>query len=237
MWPRRNLAALLRQNPYPGRGIILGRTPDGHWGIVVYFIMGRSNNSRNRTFVTQGADIRAVAFRPEAVEDPSLILYAPVRRAGMETVVSNGDQTDTICEYLARGKSFREALYTRTFEPDAPHYTPRISGLLKADGGYSLSILKTAGGNPGACCRFFYDYENPLPGEGHFIHTYRGEGNPLLSFAGEPWTVGTEGEIGPFARDIWEALHPENKIALFVRYIHLQTGEFDTVIYNQNQEE
>ena len=233
----RDFAAMLRKNPYPGRGIVLGQTPDGDRAVVVYFIMGRSENSRNRVFQTEGTGLRAEVFDAEKLEDPSLILYAPVRMAGERTVVSNGDQTDTICAYLAEGKTFQDALDTRSFEPDAPHYTPRISGLLEADGRYSLSIMKTIGGNPEGVCRFFYAYANPIPGQGHFIHTYQGEGNPLPSFAGEPLLVGVGDDIHDFARNIWESLHAENKIALFVRYISLRTGDFETVIFNKNGEE
>ena len=231
-----DIGVLLRGNPYPGRGIILGLTPDGMRSVLAYFIMGRSENSRNRVFVEVGTEIRARAHDESKVEDPSLILYDPVRTVGDLTVVTNGDQTDTICDYLNQGKSFRDALYTRTFEPDAPHYTPRISGILEGGGSYALSILKTAAGNPHTCCRFFYEYAAPIPGVGHFIHTYQGPENPLPSFEGEPIAVAMEDDGGAFARRIWGSLHPENKISLFVRYIHLETRAVETVIYNKNQE-
>ena len=236
MPPERDFPAILRKNPYPGRGIVLGQTPDGARAVVVYFIMGRSENSRNRVFVTTADGIGIRPFDPDKLRDPSLVIYSPLRVIDGKTILTNGDHTDTIRDYLAAGKSLRDALETRTFEPDAPHYTPRISGLLEAGGRYSLSILKTAAGTPGAACRFFYEYPNPIPGRGHFIHTYAGEGNPLPSFTGEPLPLDTENDIHAFARNIWESLQSDNKVALFVRYITLETGDFDTVIINKNQE-
>ena len=235
MRPVHDISALLEGNPYPGRGIVLGTTPDELRSVLVYFIMGRSENSRNRVFARTPDGIRTRAYDPDKLSDPSLVIYNPVRTIGGRTVVTNGDQTDTIYEHLQRGEEFRTALLTRTFEPDAPHYTPRISGLLEADGSYRLSILKTTGGDPPVCCRFFYEYSAPVPGVGHFIHTYSGGENPLPSFAGEPLSVAIGGDHNTFARTIWESLHPENKIALFVRYITLKTREADTVIYNKNE--
>jgi len=230
-----NLFALLRENPYPGRGIVLGLAPDGNRAVLAYFIMGRSENSRNRIFVENETGIRTQAYDESRVTDPSLILYVPVRTVGAQTVVTNGDQTDTICDYLSRGKSFVNALAIRTFEPDAPNYTPRISGLLEADGGYTLSILKSADGNPAACRRFFYGY-GPLPGQGHFIHTYQNDGDPLPSFAGEPWTIATEDDMESFAKRLWTSLDADNKVSLFVRYITLGTGETETLIFNRHEE-
>ena len=184
-----DLTALLRANPYPGRGIVLGSSPDGNKSVIAYFIMGRSENSRNRVFVETPDGIRTQAFDPSKMTDPSLIIYAPVRVFGTDTIVTNGDQTDTIREGLAAGKSFAEALATRTFEPDEPNYTPRISGLVQKNGAYTLSILKSADGDPTSCRRYFFDYEAPLAGQGHFIHTYMGDGTPLPSFQGEPEQV------------------------------------------------
>ncbi|MCL2827622.1 MAG: IMP cyclohydrolase [Oscillospiraceae bacterium] len=230
-----SLFTLLQGNPYPGRGIVLGAAPDGIRAVLAYFIMGRSENSRNRVFAPHEAGIRTQAYDESRMTDPSLILYAPVRTVGVRTVVTNGDQTDTICDYLAQGKSFAEALAIRTFEPDAPNYTPRISGLLEADGRYTLSILKSADGNPAACRRFFYAYD-PLPGQGHFIHTYQGDGDPLPSFAGEPFTVEMEDNTGAFAKKLWTSLDVDNKVSLFVRYITLETGETETLIFNRHEE-
>jgi len=230
-----NLFALLQRNPYPGRGIVLGATPDKTRAVAAYFIMGRSENSRNRIFTVHETGIRTRAHDESRMIDPSLIIYAPVRTVGAQTVVTNGDQTDTVCAYLARGKSFADALATRTFEPDAPNYTPRISGLLEADGGYTLSILKSADGDPAACRRFFYTY-NPIPGQGHLIHTYQGDGDPLPSFIGEPWTVETEDDMGAFAQTLWTSLNADNKVSLFVRYITIGTGETETLIFNRHEE-
>ena len=184
-----DLTTLLRSNPYPGRGIVLGSSPDGEKSVIAYFIMGRSENSRNRVFVETPDGIRTQAFASSKMTDPSLIIYAPVRVFGTSTIVTNGDQTDTIREGLAAGKTFAQALHTRTFEPDAPNYTPRISGLVKKNGDYTLSILKSADGDPASCRRYFFAYEAPRAGQGHFIHTYMGDGTPLPSFMGEPEQV------------------------------------------------
>ena len=231
-----DLAALLRGNPYPGRGIVLGRSPDGNKAVIAYFIMGRSENSRNRVFVETPDGIRTQAFDPSKMTDPSLIIYAPVRVFGSATVVTNGDQTDTIREGLAAGQSFAEALRRRTFEPDKPNYTPRISGLVDKDGGYTLSILKSADGDPASCRRYFFEYGDPLAGQGHYIHTYMGDGDPLPSFEGEPEQVAIASETAAdFAELLWASLNEENKVSLFVRYIDRKTGEWESVIKNKHQ--
>ena len=230
-----DLTALLRGNPYPGRGIVLGSSPDGEKSVIAYFIMGRSENSRNRVFVETPDGIRTQAFDPSKMTDPSLIIYAPVRVFGTSTIVTNGDQTDTIREGLAAGKTFAQALHTRTFEPDAPNYTPRISGLVKKNGDYTLSILKSADGDPASCRRYFFAYEAPRAGQGHFIHTYMGDGTPLPSFVGEPEQVeipcGTPVELADL---LWDSLNAENKVSLFVRYIDRKTGDWETVIKNKH---
>ena len=231
-----DLTQLLQSNPYPGRGIVLGRSADDTKAVIAYFIMGRSENSRNRVFVETPDGIRTQAFDPSKMTDPSLIIYNPVRVFGASTIVTNGDQTDTIREGLAAGKTFSQALHTRTFEPDEPNYTPRISGLVKKDGDYVLSILKSADGDPASCRRYFYAYEKPLAGQGHFIHTYMGDGNPLPSFEGEPEQVTIPSETPEeFAQLIWESLNEDNKVSLFVRYVDLMTGSWDTVILNKHQ--
>ena len=230
-----NLFELLRQNPYPGRGIVLGKTADGKKAVIAYFIMGRSENSRNRVFEVTEDGIRTKAFDESKMTDPSLIIYHPVRVVGTDTVVTNGDQTDTIREGLAAGKTFAQALHTRTFEPDAPNYTPRISGLVKKNGDYTLSILKSADGDPASCRRYFFAYEAPRAGQGHFIHTYRGDGNPLPSFEGEPEQVAiTASAAAELADLLWDSLNPENKVSLFVRYIDRKTGDWETVIKNKH---
>ena len=230
-----DLTELLRSNPYPGRGIVLGRSADDTKAVIAYFIMGRSENSRNRVFVETPDGIRTQAFDPSKMTDPSII-YNPVRVFGASTIVTNGDQTDTIREGLAAGKTFSQALHTRTFEPDEPNYTPRISGLVKKDGDYVLSILKSADGDPASCRRYFYAYEKPLAGQGHFIHTYMGDGNPLPSFEGEPEQIAITSETPEeFAQLIWNSLNEENKVSLFVRYIDIMTGNWETVILNKHQ--
>ena len=230
------LSEELANNPYPGRGIVAGRSEDGRHAVTAYFIMGRSANSRNRIFVPDGEGIRTQACDPSKMEDPGLIIYAPVRVLGTNTIVTNGDQTDTICQGLMEGKTFGEALRKRTFEPDAPNYTPRISALLDVRGGeyeYRLSILKSADGDPSSCARFTFTYENPRAGEGHYLHTYLTDGDPLPSFEGEPERVDIRGEIDAFTNLIWENLNKENKISLFVRYIDIRTGRYETRIVNQ----
>jgi len=229
-----NLTQVLESNPYPGRGIVLGRSADGKTAIAAYFIMGRSENSRNRVFTVTEDGIRTEAYDPSKMVDPSLIIYHPVRQVGDKLVVTNGDQTDTIRDYLVEGKTSVEALHTREFEPDPPNFTPRISGILEKDGSFQLSILKSADGDPSCSHRFFYDYSNPLPGEGRFIHTYMGDGNPLPSFEGEPERVILEtADAEALAEQMWNALNADNKVSLFVRAIDLATGEAKTVIKNK----
>lgn len=228
----------LSANPYPGRGILLGRSPDGKKAVIAYFIMGRSENSRNRIFVEEKDGIRTQAFDESKLVDPSLIIYAPVRVLGNKTIVTNGDQTDTIYELMNQQQTFEQSLRTREFEPDAPNYTPRISGIVKSDNGkmnYALSILKSANGNPDCCQRYTFSYSAPLAGLGRLIHTYMGDGSPLPSFEGEPVLVevGSE-DIDAFAEKIWNALNEENKVSLFVRYIDIETGCFESRIINKN---
>lgn len=234
----RSLQEELQKNPYPGRGIVIGKTPDGKFAVTAYFIMGRSVNSRNRIFVEEGEGIRTEAHDPSKLSDPSLIIYAPVRVLGARTIVTNGDQTDTVYEGFAAGKSFEEALASREFEPDAPNYTPRISSVMELDEGqfsYKMSVLKSADGDPSCCSRYTFSYDAPLSGEGRFIHTYQGDGNPLPSFEGEPERIGIENEdIGSFAKKIWESLNEENKVSLFVRYIEIETGKQESRIINKN---
>ena len=232
---KRDLLERLRGNPYPGRGIVLGRSADGEFAVAAYFIMGRSGNSRNRRFVPTEDGIRTEAADPAKMTDPSLIIYHPVRTAGGELIVTNGDQTDTVRDHLLEGGTFAGALQTRTFEPDGPNYTPRISGLLSPDGSFQLSILKSAGGDPACCCRYFYHYDAPLPGEGRFLHTYLGDGDPLPSFEGEPRRVTISAQSAQsWAEDIWASLNEENKVSLFVQLIDLATQEQDTVIINKH---
>ena len=228
----------LKNNPYPGRGIVIGRTLEGTSAVVAYFIMGRSENSRNRIFVEEGAGIRTQAFDASKLTDPSLIIYAPVRVLGNKTIVTNGDQTDTIYEGMDKQLTFEQSLRSREFEPDAPNYTPRISGILHVDNGkynYALSILKSNHGNPGACNRYTFAYENALCGEGHFIHTYQSDGDPLPSFAGEPKLVSISEDMEAFTELLWNSLNEDNKVSLFVRYIDIATGKYKTKIVNKNQ--
>ena len=228
----------LKENAYPGRGIVLGKSQDGKYAVAAYFIMGRSSNSRNRVFVEDGEGIRTQAFDPSKLEDPSLIIYAPVRVLGNKTIVTNGDQTDTIYEGMDQQLTFEQSLRSREFEPDGPNYTPRISGVIHlAQGGfnYAMSILKSNNGNPAACNRYTFSYENPVAGEGHFIHTYMHDGNPLPSFEGEPKLVFIPNDMDAFTEMLWKNLNEENKVSLFVRYIDLETGEYKTRIVNKNQ--
>ena len=232
-----SLAQELRENSYPGRGIILGRSEDGTSAVAAYFIMGRSENSRNRIFVEDGQGIRTQAYDPSKLTDPSLIIYAPVRVLGNKTIVTNGDQTDTIYEGMDKQLTFEQSLRSREFEPDAPNYTPRISGIMHVEGGkysYALSILKSNNGDPKSCCRFTYAYENPVDGEGRFIHTYMHDGDPLPSFEGEPKVVGISGDIDAFTKEVWESLNEDNKVSLFVRFIDIETGKYETRIVNKN---
>ena len=229
-----DLMTLLSTNTYPGRGIVLGHSADGKSAIAAYFIMGRSENSRNRVFTVTEDGIRTEAYDPSKMVDPSLIIYHPVRQVGDQLVVTNGDQTDTIRDFLVQGKSFGQALHTREFEPDGPNYTPRISGILNPDGSFKLSILKSADGDPSCCHRFFYTYDHPLAGEGRFIHTYMGDGNPLPSFEGEPERVVLDAASAEeLAEQMWAALNSDNKVSLFVRYIDLASGEYTQVIKNK----
>lgn len=222
---------------YPGRGIIIGKSEDGKKAVIGYFIMGRSVNSRNRVFVKDGNDLKTQAFDPSQLVDPSLIIYAPVRTLESCTVVTNGDQTDTVRDYILEGKSFEDALRTRTFEPDPPNFTPRISGILEfADGdfSYKMSILKSNEGREESALRFFYEYEAPVAGEGHFIHTYKCDGSPIPSFEGEPTPVDIKGDIDTFTSNVWESLDADNKVSLYTRFIDLETGKFEDRIVNKN---
>lgn len=228
----------LKNNAYPGRGIVLGKTPDGKHAVAAYFIMGRSVNSRNRIFVEEGQGIRTEAFDPSKLEDPSLIIYAPVRVLGNKTIVTNGDQTDTIYEGMDKQLTFEQSLRSREFEPDAPNYTPRISGVMHVEGGkysYAMSILKSNHGDASSCVRNTFAFENPLAGEGHFIHTYMHDGNPLPSFEGEPKRVEMADDMNAFTKMLWSSLNEDNKVSLFVRYIDIATGAYRTTIVNKNQ--
>ncbi len=234
----RNLSEELKNNAYPGRGIVVGRSADGSKAVTAYFIMGRSENSRNRVFVPEGEGIRTQAFDDSKMEDPSLIIYAPVRVLDHHTIVTNGDQTDTIYEKMSREETFEQSLRSREFEPDVPNYTPRISAVMDVKDGsydYIMSILKSDNGDPSQCLRFTFSYAAPKAGEGHFIHTYMGDGNPLPSFEGEPERVAINGDIDAFTQEIWESLNPDNKVSLFVRYIDIATGKYETRIVNKNQ--
>ena len=234
---KKSLAEELSSTTYPGRGIVIGKTPDGKKAAIAYFIMGRSEISRNRIFVKDGEGIRTEAFDPSKLEDPSLIIYAPVRVLGNKTIVTNGDQTDTIYDLMDKQYTFEQALRTREFEPDAPNYTPRISGVLHFDNGsfnYAMSILKSNNGNPKACNRYTFAYENPVAGEAHFIHTYMGDGNPLPSFEGEPTLVDVPDNMDDFADLVWNNLNNDNKVSLFVRYINIEDGSYETKIINKN---
>ena len=228
----------LKGNAYPGRGIVIGKSEDGKYAVTAYFIMGRSENSRNRVFVTEGDGIRTQAYDPSKLTDPSLIIYAPVRVLGKETIVTNGDQTDTVYDGISKGLTFEQSLRSREFEPDAPNYTPRISGMLTVENGrfdYQMSILKSNNGNPAACNRYTFSYENPVAGEGHFFHTYLCDGNPLPSFEGEPKLVAIQDNIEIFTELLWNSLKADNKVSLFVRYINIETGEYETKIVNKNE--
>lgn len=228
----------LKNNFYPGRGIILGRSANGTKAVAAYFIMGRSENSRNRIFVTEGEGIRTEAFDPSRLTDPSLIIYAPVRVLGNKTIVTNGDQTDTIYEGMDRQLTFEQALRSREFEPDAPNYTPRISGIMHIEQGsysYAMSILKSDNGRPDNCLRYTFAYKNPIAGEGRFIHTYMGDGNPLPSFEGEPKLVSIPDDMEEFTQLLWNSLNEDNKVSLFVRYIDIAAGTYETAIINKNK--
>ena len=228
----------LEGNAYPGRGIIIGRSADGTKAVTAYFIMGRSENSRNRIFVEDGEGIRTQAFDETKVTDPSLIIYAPVRVLGNKTIVTNGDQTDTIYEGMDRQLTFEQSLRSREFEPDGPNYTPRISGIMHVENGkysYAMSILKSNNGEPSSCNRYTFAYENAKAGEGHFIHTYMHDGNPLPSFEGEPKLVEIPNDMDGFVDMLWNSLNEDNKVSLFVRYIDIATGNYESKIINKNK--
>ena len=235
----KSIAATMSATTYPGRGIVCGLHRNGEMAVIAYFIMGRSVNSRNRVFVTDGDGIRTQAHDPALMKDPSLVIYAPVRTFGDITICTNGDQTDTIHKFLSEGKGPNDALHTREFEPDAPNYTPRISAVAKVSGGtlsYQLSILKSADGDPASCERFFYDYAEPIAGVGHFIHTYKCDGEPRIpSFEGDPEKLSLDGDIESIAQEIWCNLDEANKVSLFVRTINLNDGAIQTQIINKNQ--
>ena len=229
------MGAKLSDNTYPGRGIVLGVTPDGKKAAAAYFIMGRSVNSRNRVFVEEPDGIRTEAFAPSLMKDPHLIIYHPVREAGCGLIVTNGDQTDTIWEFAARGESWEAALRTRQFEDDGPNWTPRISGIQSRDGSYKMSILKSIDGDGSGCARYFWEYPAKA-GLGHFLHTYVCDGNPVIpTFQGEPERVTIPQDIDEFTRELWENLNENNKISLFVRYTDLESGEVEQRILNKHK--
>ena len=233
-----NIATILKENGYVGRGVLMGRSPSGKKAAMAYFIMGRSENSQNRVFIEKGEELIIHPFDESKVEDPSLIIYAPVRVSGANTIVTNGDQTDTIYDFLAAGKSFEAALRTRCFEPDAPNFTSRISGMMTlSDSGcaYKLSILKSADAAGSACLRQTFEYAEPLPGVGHFIHTYQTDGNPLPAFAGEPEQVALPETAEELVDLLWSNLDARYKISLFVRYIDIETGAVETCVVNRHQ--
>lgn len=234
----KNLEKTLSENEYPGRGIVIGKSEDGKYAVSAYWIMGRSENSRNRVFVEDGEGLRTQAFDESKMVDPHLIIYWPVRVLGNRTIVTNGDQTDTINDGLKAGKTFEQSLLCREFEDDAPNYTPRISGLMNVEGGkfdFSMSILKSDNGDGSRCNRFTYDYSNPKEGVGRYIHTYMGNGSPLPSFEGEPELVELKGNIDELTDRIWNSLNADNKVSLFVRYIDIATGKYESCIVNRNK--
>ncbi len=231
-----DLSQFLSANPYPGRGILLGRSANDRKAVVAYFIMGRSENSRNRVFVETEDGIRTQAHDPSKMTDPSLIIYHPVRVVNGTTIITNGDQTDTVAAAFRDGTGWVRALRTREFEPDGPNYTPRISGMVRPDGSYRLSILKSADGDPACCQRFFFEYDAPIAGRGHFISTYDGDGTPLPSFTGEPKAAALSApDAATLANQLWESLNPDNKVSLFVRYTDLDSGSAETVVLNKHQ--
>ena len=234
VYTKLSLSELLSKNAYPGRGIVVGESADGRYAVTAYFIMGRSENSRNRVFVEEGQDVTIYPFDASKVEDPSLIIYSPIRKLGDNLIVTNGDQTDTVYDGLKAGKSFSESLESREFEPDAPNFTPRISAMLSFDGSYryQMSILKSADEAGSACNRFTYAY-NPIPGVGHFLHTYMTDGNPLPTFCGEPERISIGSDIDAFTEEIWSNLNPENKISLYVRFVSLSDGKTSDRLINK----
>jgi len=226
----------LKGNAYPGRGIVIGKSADGKKAVTAYWIMGRSENSRNRVFTETEDGIKTEAADPSKLSDPHLIIYSPVRVLGNKTIVTNGDQTDTIYDLMSEGQTFEQSLRTREYEDDAPNYTPRISGIMNVEGGkynYAMSILKSADGNPDCCERFTFTYTNPLAGTGHFIHTYMGDGNPLPSFEGEPKLVEIPDDMEAFTNMLWTSLNEDNKVSLFVRFIDIETGVATSKIVNK----
>ena len=232
-----DIGQLIKDNSYVGRGIVVGKSEDGKKAVFAYFIMGRSENSRNRVFTEKDGEVTIYPFDASKVKDPSLIIYSPVRKAGNSVIVTNGDQTDTIYDFLMRGKTFEEALETRCFEPDAPNFTPRISAILNfADGDftYKMSILKSADGQGSACNRYTFSYV-PLAGLGHFIHTYNCDGDPIPTFTGEPERVHIPNDMQAFTDTLWNNLNEANKISLYVRYTDLKTGKFEHVLINKNK--
>ena len=232
IYKNNDLSILLTWNTYPGRGIVLGKTADGKQSVAAYFIMGRSENSRNRVFLQEPDGIRTEAYDPAKLKDPSLIIYHPVRQLGEDLIVTNGDQTDTIRDYMAEGKSFEDALRTRQFEPDGPNWTPRISGLLHKDGSYKMSILKSADAEGSACARYTFEYPG-VAGVGHYLHTYLNDGDPIPTFQGEPERVAITGDIDEFTRKIWDSLNEANKISLYVRFTDLESGAYQETIVNK----
>ena len=232
-----SIGEVLAAKTYPGRGIVVGRSKDGKKAVTAYFIMGRSENSRNRIFVEEGEGIRTEAFDETKLSDPSLIIYSPVKVIGKNTIITNGDQTDTIYDYMTAGKCFNSALMSREFEPDAPNYTPRISALVDISDEslhFRMSILKSNDGNPDCCNRYFYDYSDIPAGEGRCIHTYKEDGTTLPSFEGEPLKVSLDGDIDEFTKNLWKNLNEDNKVSLFTRFIDIKTGEYQTRIVNKN---
>ena len=232
-----NLSKILTENAYPGRGIVIGKSDDGKYAVTAYFIMGRSVNSRNRVFTATEDGIKTEAFDPSLLTDPHLIIYSPVRVLGNKTIVTNGDQTDTIYELMDKQMTFEQSLRCREFEDDAPNYTPRISGIMHVENStynYAMSILKSDDGDPASCERHTYTYTNPKAGVGRFIHTYMGDGSPLPSFEGEPEKVEIKGDIDTFTNEVWTSLNEDNKVSLFVRYIDIATGAYETRIVNKN---
>lgn len=232
-----SLVSELSKTTYPGRGIVIGKSKDNKYAVTAYFIMGRSENSRNRVFVEDGLGIRTEAFDPSKLTDPSLIIYAPVRVLGNNTIVTNGDQTDTIYDLMDQQQTFEMSLRTRQFEPDGPNYTPRISGIMNVVNNkfsFYMSILKSDNGRPESNCRYTFSYDNPIAGEGRFIHTYMQDGNPLPSFEGEPTLVDIQGNIDEFTNLVWNNLNPDNKVSLFTRFIEIETGKFESRIVNKN---
>lgn len=231
-----DIGSILRRNSYPGRGIIAGLSKNGKYAVTAYFIMGRSENSRNRVFDDFGDKVMIYPFDASKVKDPTLIIYAPVRKLGKQLIVTNGDQTDTIYDYLKSGKSFEEALDSREFEPDKPNFTPRVSALLDFNDGYKykMSILKSSDAEGSGCCRFTYSFA-PVVGVGHFIHTYKCDGNPIPSFTGEPERVTILNSIDAFTKKIWDNLNADNKVSLYVRYVSLSSGRATTRVVNKNK--